>query len=148
MTEDEKFMSAALAEARQAFERGEIPIGAVVVSGGRIIGRGHNLTEQLSDVTAHAEMLALTAATQTVGGKYLPDATLYVTVEPCLMCAGAIGWSQIGRVVYGASDSKRGYATMMAGSSRAPFHPKATVTSGVLAQECADLMKSFFASKR
>ena len=104
MTDDEKFMLAALAEARAAFDAGEIPVGAVVVAGGRIIGRGHNLTEQLTDVTAHAEMLALTAAAQTLGGKYLPEATLYVTVEPCLMCAGAIGWAQVGRVVYGADD--------------------------------------------
>ncbi len=148
MTDDEKFMLAALAEARAAFDAGEIPVGAVVVAGGRIIGRGHNLTEQLTDVTAHAEMLALTAAAQTLGGKYLPEATLYVTVEPCLMCAGAIGWAQVGRVVYGADDSKRGYATMTAGAPRGPFHPKATVTRGVLADECGELMKSFFASRR
>ena len=137
-----------MAEARAAFDAGEIPVGAVVVAGGRIIGRGHNLTEQLTDVTAHAEMLALTAAAQTLGGKYLPEATLYVTVEPCLMCAGAIGWAQVGRVVYGADDPKRGYATMTAGAPRGPFHPKATVTRGVLADECGELMKSFFASRR
>ncbi len=148
MTDDEKFMLAALAEARAAFDAGEIPVGAVVVAGGRIIGRGHNLTEQLTDVTAHAEMLALTAAAQTLGGKYLPEATLYVTVEPCLMCAGAIGWAQVGRVVYGTDDPKRGYATMTAGAPRGPFHPKATVTRGVLADECGELMKSFFASRR
>ncbi len=148
MTDDERFMSAALAEARAAFDAGEIPVGAVVVAGGRIIGRGHNLTEQLTDVTAHAEMLALTAAAQTLGGKYLPEATLYVTVEPCLMCAGAIGWAQVGRIVYGADDPKRGYAVMTSGAPRGPFHPKATVTRGVLADECGELMKSFFARRR
>lgn len=148
MTDDERFMSAALAEARLAFDAGEIPVGAVVVCGGRIIGRGHNLTEQLTDVTAHAEMLALTAAAQTLGGKYLPEATLYVTVEPCLMCAGAIGWAQVGRIVYGASDPKRGYAMMTQGAPRGPFHPRATVTAGVLEPECASLMKRFFAGRR
>lgn len=148
MTDDERFMYAALAEARQAFDAGEIPVGAVVVAGGQIIGRGHNLTEQLTDVTAHAEMLALTAAAQTLGGKYLPEATLYVTVEPCLMCAGAIGWAQVGRIVYGADDIKRGYSVMTANAPQKPFHPKATVTRGVLAEECAALMKSFFARKR
>lgn len=148
MTDDERFMAVALAEAREAFDAGEIPVGAVVVAGGRIIGRGHNLTEQLTDVTAHAEMLALTAAAQTLGGKYLPEATLYVTVEPCLMCAGAIGWAQVGRVVYGADDPKRGYAVMTGGAGRHPFHPKATVTRGVLAEECAALMKQFFANRR
>lgn len=148
MTDDERFMYAALAEARQAFDAGEIPVGAVVVAGGQIIGRGHNLTEQLTDVTAHAEMLALTAATQTLRGKYLPEATLYVTVEPCLMCAGAIGWAQVGRIVYGADDIKRGYSVMTANAPQKPFHPKATVTRGVLAEECAALMKSFFARKR
>ena len=148
MTDDEKFMLAALAEARAAFDAGEIPVGAVVVAGGRIIGRGHNLTEQLTDVTAHAEMLALTAAAQTLGGKYLPEATLYVTVEPCLMCAGAIGWAQVGRIVYGASDPKRGFSVMTQGAPRPPFHPRATVTSGVLAGECADLMKRFFSGRR
>lgn len=148
MTDDEKFMFAALAEARESFDAGEIPVGAVVVAGGKIIGRGHNLTEQLTDVTAHAEMLALTAAAQTLGGKYLPEATLYVTVEPCLMCAGAIGWAQVGRIVYGADDPKRGYTVMTSGVPRGPFHPKATVTRGVLAEECGALMKSFFAKRR
>lgn len=148
MTDDERFMYAALAEAREAYDAGEIPVGAVVVAGGRIIGRGHNLTEQLTDVTAHAEMLALTAAAQTLGGKYLPEATLYVTVEPCLMCAGAIGWAQVGRIVYGADDPKRGYAALTAGAPRSPFHPKATVTRGVLADECGALMKSFFTRRR
>lgn len=148
MTDDERFMYAALAEARQAFDAGEIPVGAVVVAGGQIIGRGHNLTEQLTDVTAHAEMLALTAAAQTLGGKYLPEATLYVTVEPCLMCAGAIGWAQVGRIVYGADDVKRGYSVLTANAPQKPFHPKATVTRGVLAEECAALMKSFFSKRR
>lgn len=149
MTDDERFMNVALAEARRAFDLGEIPVGAVVVCGGKIIGKGHNLTEQLSDVTAHAEMLALTAAAQTLGGKYMPEATLYVTVEPCLMCAGAIGWSQIGRVVFGAADPKRGYRSYLAAEpSRSPFHPRATVTEGVLGEECASLMKEFFRNRR
>lgn len=153
-------MFAALAEAREAFDAGEIPVGAVVVCNGQIIGRGHNLTEQLTDVTAHAEMMALTAAAQTLGGKYLPEATLYVTVEPCLMCAGAIAWAQVGRIVYGAEDTKRGYRSYIAPQrptssdnsrtppTRSPFHPKATVTSGVLAPECGSLMKEFFARRR
>lgn len=145
MNDDEKFMTAALSEARAAMAEGEIPIGAVVVAGGRIIGRGHNMTERLNDVTAHAEMIALTAAQEAFGGKYLPEATLYVTVEPCLMCAGAIGWGQVRRIVYGASDSKRGYTTF---TNRSPFHPRATVVDGVLADECAALMKEFFAAKR
>ena len=142
--DDEKYMRLALVEAEKALEADEIPIGCVIVSQNQIIGRGHNLTETLSDVTAHAEMQAITAATQTVGGKYIPDATLYVTVEPCPMCAGAIGWAQISRIVYGAPDPKRGYTTY------APrvFHPKATVTSGVLEDECRTLMQEFFKSKR
>ena len=143
-SEDEQFMRIALGEAHKALSSNEIPIGCVIVSNNRIIGRGHNLTETLSDVTAHAEIQAITAAAQTLGGKYLPDATLYVTVEPCPMCAGAIGWSQISRIVYGAPDPKRGYATY------APrvFHPKATVTSGVLEDECRSLIQEFFKSKR
>lgn len=145
MTDDDlRFMKAALDEARQAAAADEIPIGAVVVSRGRIIGRGHNMTETLSDVTAHAEMLALTSAANTVGGKYLPDATLYVTVEPCLMCAGAIGWSQIRRIVYGAADPKRGYSIY----THCPFHPKAVVEGGVMAEEASMLMKQFFKNKR
>lgn len=142
--EDEKFMRLALDEARKALQRDEIPIGCVIVSKGRIIGRGHNLTESLADVTAHAEIQAVTAAAQTLGGKYLPDATIYVTVEPCPMCAGAIGWAQISRVVYGASDPKRGYQTY------APrvLHPKARVTTGVLEGECRAMMQEFFKSKR
>lgn len=144
MNDDEKYMSLALAEARQALAKDEIPIGCVIVSQGQIIGRGHNLTETLQDVTAHAEMQAVTAAAQTLGGKYLPDTTLYVTVEPCPMCAGAIGWAQISRVVYGAPDPKRGYTLF------APrvLHPKATVTSGVLEDECRALIQEFFKSKR
>ncbi|MCC8071278.1 MAG: nucleoside deaminase [Bacteroidales bacterium] len=142
--QDERFMRVALQEAMQAFEEEEVPIGAVVVCNGRIVGRGHNLTERLADVTAHAEMQALTAAAATLGGKYLPRCTLYVTVEPCLMCAGAIAWSQIGRIVYGASDTKRGYQVY----TPRPFHPKATVEGGVLAEECGFLMKQFFGKRR
>ena len=122
----------------------EIPVGCVIVSQNQIIGRGHNLTETLSDVTAHAEIQAITAAAQTLGGKYLTDATLYVTVEPCVMCAGAIGWAQIARIVYGASDPKRGFATY----APKAFHPKARVTSGVLETECRELIQEFFKSKR
>lgn len=143
--EDIKFMRMALDEAHKAFDADEIPIGAVVVCQGRIIGRGHNLTEMLNDVTAHAEMQAITAAANTLGGKYLQDCTLYVTVEPCMMCAGAIGWSQLSRIVYGASDDKRGYSVF---THREPFHPKATVTPGVLAEECKELMQRFFSRKR
>lgn len=140
----ERYMRLALCEAEKALAQDEIPIGCVIVSQNQIIGRGHNLTETLADVTAHAEMQALTAAAQTVGGKYLPDATLYVTVEPCPMCAGAIGWAQISRVVYGAADPKRGYTLY------APrvFHPKATVTAGVLEPECRELIQEFFKKKR
>lgn len=141
---DERFMRLALCEAEKALAADEVPIGCVIVSQGQIIGRGYNLTETLSDVTAHAEIQAITAAAETLGGKYLPDATLYVTVEPCPMCAGAIGWAQISRIVYGAPDPKRGYTTY---APRA-FHPKATVTAGVLADECKALMQSFFAQKR
>ena len=143
-SDDVKFMRIALAEAEKALEQDEIPIGCVIVSQNQIIGRGHNLTETLADVTAHAEIQAITAASQTLGGKYLPDATLYVTVEPCSMCAGAIGWAQISRVVYGAPDPKRGYTTY---APRA-FHPKTTVTAGVLETECRDLMQEFFKRKR
>ncbi len=142
--EDEKFMLAALDEAKAAAERDEVPIGAVIVCRGQIIARCHNLTETLTDVTAHAEMQAITSAADYLGGKYLTDCTLYVTVEPCLMCAGALGWSQISRIVYGASDDKRGYHTFC----ESPFHKKTTVTSGVLADECAALISSFFAHKR
>lgn len=144
MTDDEKFMRKALDEARIAFDRDEVPIGAVIVSHGRVIARAHNMTEALTDVTAHAEMQAITSATSFLGGKYLTDCTLYVTVEPCLMCAGAIGWAQIPRVVYGAPDDKRGYHTYTA----SPFHKKNTVTAGVLEAECAALMTEFFKNKR
>ncbi len=142
--DDNYFMKQALLEAQQAFTQEEIPVGAVVVYNGRIIARGHNLTETLTDVTAHAEMQAITAAANTMGGKYLKDCTLYVTLEPCVMCAGALGWSQITRVVYGASDEKRGY------SKFAPqaLHPKTEVVSGIMAEECLQLMKDFFAKRR
>ena len=141
---DERFMALALAEAEEAYRAGEIPVGAVIVTkGGRVIARGHNLTETLTDVTAHAEMMAITSACNNLGGKYLPDCTLYVTVEPCAMCAGALGWSQIGRIVYGASDPKRGFESYYDGS-RSPLHPKTRVTAGVLAEDCAALMTSFF----
>lgn len=143
---DEKYMRMALVEAREAMERDEVPIGAVVVSPrGTIVGCGHNLTEALVDVSAHAEMQAITAAAQTLGGKYLQDCTLYVTVEPCLMCAGAIGWAQVSRIVYGAADDKRGYHTF---TSKSPFHPRAEIVGGVLGEECAELMRTFFKSKR
>ena len=142
---DIRWMKMALAEARLAAAEGEIPIGAVVVSKGKLIGKGHNLTEQLHDVTAHAEMMAITAASEALGGKYLTEATLYVTVEPCLMCAGAIAWAQIPRIVVGASDPKRGYSAYVC---RKPFHPRATVTEGVLADECAILMRDFFRLRR
>lgn len=138
-------MRLALNEARKAYADGEIPVGAVVVCGGKIIGTGHNMTEALTDVTAHAEMIAITAAANTLGGKYLKDCTLYVTVEPCVMCAGAIGWSQLSRIVIGCSDEKRGYSTF---TSRTPFHPKALVTTGVLEDECRALMQNFFKSRR
>ncbi len=141
---DEFFMRQALQEARLAAQEGEIPVGAVIACQGRIIARAHNLTERLTDVTAHAEMQAITAAASALGGKYLPDCTLYVTVEPCVMCAGALGWSQIGRVVYGAPDPKRGYA----GFAPRAFHPKTKVEGGILAAECAALMKAFFAERR
>jgi tRNA(adenine34) deaminase len=144
MTDDERFMKEALQEARRALAKDEVPIGAVVVAEGRVIGRGYNLTETLHDVTAHAEMQAITAAEEYLGGKYLDKCTLYVTVEPCVMCAGAMGWSQVQRVVYGASDPKRGYQTY---APRA-LHPKASVTDGVLAEECGKLMTDFFKSKR
>ncbi len=137
-------MRLALDEARRAAEAGEVPVGAVVVTHGRVVGRGHNLTEALGDVTAHAEIQAITAAAQTLGGKYLTECTLYVTVEPCLMCGGAIGWSQLGRLVYGASDPKRGCSTF---TDRA-YHPRTEVCGGVLAEECGALMKEFFASRR
>ncbi len=143
-SDDERFMRLALHEAERAYDAGEVPVGCVIVSGGQIIGRGHNLTETLHDVTAHAEIQAVTAAAQTLGAKYMPDATLYVTVEPCVMCAGAIGWSQIRRVVYGCPDEKRGFSRF---APRA-LHAKCSVTSGVLEQECRALMQQFFKQHR
>lgn len=144
---DEVFMRRALAEAREAAAAGEIPIGAVIVANGRVVARGHNLTETLTDVTAHAEMMAIGSAAAKLGNKYLTDCTLYVTVEPCPMCAGAIGWAQIRRIVIGAADPKRGYSTILRPGAT-PFHPRAQVTTGVLAEECAELMRSFFIKKR
>lgn len=141
---DEQYMKQALREAARAYDEGEIPIGAVIVCCGQVIARGHNLTERLHDVTAHAEMQAITAATEYLGGKYLTDCTLYVTVEPCIMCAGALGWSQIPRVVYGADDEKRGFRRF----APQALHPRCEVVSGVLAAECGALMKDFFARKR
>ena len=141
---DEEYMKQALAEARVAYEAGEVPVGAVVVAGGRIIARAHNQTEMLTDVTAHAEMLAVTAASSYLGGKYLSDCTLYVTVEPCVMCAGAIGWAQMGRVVYGAEDEKRGFRRF----APEALHPKTVVVAGVMAEECTALMKQFFKERR
>ena len=141
---DEYYMKQALAEAQKAFARGEVPVGAVIVCNGRIIARACNLTETLNDVTAHAEMQAITAAASSLGGKYLIDCTLYVTVEPCSMCAGALGWSQISKIVYGAADEKRGYRRF----APEALHPKTEVASGVLADEAAELMKRFFQYKR
>lgn len=141
---DEYFMKQALAEARKAQKEGEIPVGAIITCKNIIIARTHNLTETLCDITAHAEMQAITAAANRLGGKYLIDCTLYVTIEPCIMCAGALGWAQISRIVYGAKDEKRGYSRF------APFalHPKTSVTNGILESECSDLMTSFFKEKR
>ena len=144
MEENEKYMREALREAGFAAAEDEVPIGAVIVCRGRIIGKGHNMTEKLCDPTAHAEMIAITAATEAMGGKYLNDCTLYVTVEPCPMCAGALAWSQIGKVVYGASDPKRGFSTI----SGNILHPRTVISSGVLATECEALMKNFFAKLR
>lgn len=141
---DEKFMRMAIDEARKALAKREVPIGAVVVVGDRVVGRGHNLVETLADATAHAEMQALTAAMSTIGGKYLNQCTLYVTVEPCVMCGGAIAWSQLGRVVYGTADPKRGYSTF----SEHIMHPKTEVMSGVLSEECEALMRDFFSGLR
>ena len=141
---DEKFMRLALNEAQKALKQQEVPIGAVVVAGGAVIGRGHNLVETLADPTAHAEMQALTAAAATLGGKYLQECTLYVTVEPCIMCAGAAGWAQVSRVVWGADDPKRGYTTV----EGLRLHPRTVVVRGVLAAECEALMKEFFKELR
>ncbi len=143
-TDDVRYMKMALDEASLAFEQGEVPVGAIVVCRGRVIARAHNLTETLTDVTAHAEMQAITAAANYLGGKYLSECTLYVTVEPCIMCAGALGWAQLGRLVYGAPDDKRGYQRF----APQALHPRTSVTTGVMEGECADLMKRFFASRR
>ena len=144
MADDTFYMRQALQEARKAFDRGEVPVGAVVVSRDCIIARSHNLTETLNDVTAHAEMQAITAAANYLGGKYLADCTLYVTVEPCVMCAGAIAWSQMGRLVFGATDEKRGYQRYAPDA----LHPKTVVVQGILSEECASLMKDFFKKRR
>ena len=143
-SDDIRYMQLALIEAQKAFNKGEVPVGCVVVADGQIVGRGHNLTETLQDVTAHAEMQAITAAASSLGGKYLTQCTLYVTVEPCVMCAGAIGWAQVRRVVYGATDEKRGFTCFAPNA----LHPKCSVSSGVLESECRGLMQSFFAQKR
>ncbi|MBO4571887.1 MAG: nucleoside deaminase [Bacteroidales bacterium] len=144
MEEDVKYMQEALREARKALEAGEVPIGAVVVCKGRIIARGHNLTETLNDVTAHAEMQTITMAADWLGGKYLNDCTLYVTVEPCPMCAAALNWAQVGRIVYGAADPRRGCSLF----NPSLLHPRTEVASGILAEECSALMKDFFKEKR
>jgi len=146
MFDDEYYMKQALREAQLAFDADEVPVGAIVVWDGKIISRGHNQVERLNDATAHAEMIALTAAFNGLGSKYLPEATLYVTVEPCLMCCGALYWSKVGRIVFGASDPKNGYKKTTA--ENWPFHPKAELKQGVLADDCAKLMKDFFARKR
>lgn len=141
---DTKYMRMAIQEAQTATQNDEIPVGAVVVCQGRIIARAHNLTEQLCDVTAHAEMQAITAAANHLGGKYLTDCTLYVTLEPCVMCAGAIGWAQVSRLVYGASDTRRGYSLI----APEALHPKTAIKAGVLAEECQNMIQEFFRQKR
>jgi tRNA(adenine34) deaminase len=141
---DENFMRKALQEAEIAYSKGEIPVGAVVVCAGKIIARAHNLTELLNDVTAHAEMQAITAATNLLGGKYLNDCTIYITIEPCVMCAGALAWAQTGKIVYGAGDEKRGYRKFAPGA----LHPKTQISGGILENECRELMKKFFRNKR
>ena len=144
MFDDEYFMKQALIEAHRALEKDEIPVGAVIVANNQIIARSHNLTETLNDVTAHAEMQAFTAATNSIGGKYLTDCTLYVTLEPCIMCAGASFWTQITKIVYGADDPKRGYSLI----KQPLLHPKSIVTRGVLEKECSSILKEFFSKKR
>lgn len=143
---DEYFMLQALKEAQKAYEAGEVPVGAIVVVNEKIIARGHNQVERLNDATAHAEMIALTSAFNYVGAKYLPDATLYVTVEPCLMCSGALFWGKLERVVWGADDEKNGYRHITGANQ--PFHPKTMIENGVLKEECAQLMKAFFKARR
>lgn len=145
--EDIRMMTAALKEAHLALEEDEIPVGAVVACNGKIIGRGHNMTERLRDVTAHAEMMAITAAAQTLGGKYLKDCTLYVTMEPCLMCAGAIAWSQVSRVIYGAEDPRRGFRSLTVGD-RPILHPSTELIGGVLADDALSLLRNFFSARR
>lgn len=142
--EDERYMKMALAEATVAFDKGEVPIGAIIVAEGAIISRAHNLTETLCDPTAHAEMQCITAAASGIGGKYLKGCTIYVTVEPCPMCAAALYWAQIDRIVYGTTDPKRGYSTI----SEKLIHPKTKITSGILEKECSDIMKTFFKKLR
>lgn len=141
---DEYFMREALKQARMAYELGEVPVGAIIVGNNRVLGKGHNLTEQLVDVTAHAEIQAITAAAGFIGGKYLRDCTLYVTLEPCIMCAGALFWSQIGKIVFGAYDPKLGYSKL----SSPVLHPKTVVSGGILEPECNQLLKDFFVTKR
>ena len=141
---DVRYMQMALAEAQKAYDMGEIPVGCIIVADNQIVGRGHNLTETLQDVTAHAEIQAITAAASTLGGKYLTQCTLYVTLEPCVMCAGAIGWAQIRRVVYGATDDKRGFTRF----APQALHPKCTISSGVMEEECKQLVQTFFRNKR
>src|SRR5690349_13657743 len=147
---DEHYMRQALIQAQQAFDEDEVPVGAVVVAGNKIISRGYNQVEKLNDPTAHAEIIALTSAFNFLGSKYLPDATIYITVEPCLMCAGALYWSKIGRVVFGAEDDKNGYrrGSPDATAEGWPFHPKTQLTGGILREECAALMKDFFRARR
>lgn len=142
--DDVRYMQMALAEAQKAYDMGEIPVGCIIVADNQIVGRGHNLTETLQDVTAHAEIQAITAAASTLGGKYLTQCTLYVTLEPCVMCAGAIGWAQIRRVVYGATDDKRGFTRF----APQALHPKCTISTGVLEEECKQLVQTFFRNKR
>lgn len=142
--DDIRYMQMALAEAQKAYNMGEIPVGCIIVADNQIVGRGHNLTETLQDVTAHAEIQAITAAASTLGGKYLPQCTLYVTLEPCVMCAGAIGWAQIRRIVYGAADDKRGFTRFAPHA----IHPKCTISTGILEEECKQLVQTFFRNKR
>lgn len=142
--DDLRYMQMALAEAQRAYDKGEIPVGCIIVADNQVVGRGHNLTETLQDVTAHAEIQAITAAATTLGGKYLTQCTLYVTLEPCVMCAGAIGWAQIRRVVYGADDEKRGFTRL----APLALHPKCTISTGVMEQECKQLVQTFFRNKR
>ena len=146
MNKDEQYMRQALIQAQKAFEEDEVPVGAVIVLNDKIIARGYNQVERLNDCTAHAEIIALTSAFNYLGSKYLPEATIYVTVEPCLMCAGGLYWSKIGRIVYGASDEKNGYLHIT--QDNWPFHPKTELVRGVLKEECSELMKSFFRKKR